>query len=200
MQLILLWSVPPCRQNRLRYVDEGLAGADSVDEAITLHNQLQNLFDKGGFYFESGTRVNQGYSRAYDMSSEILIWFILYQTPKNTPKPWAFSEMLVLTIFASLLAALPSLDCVTRLNGLLFRTLQRFTTSWDGSAQQLSRPRSFYSCSGKKKRLIGMNVYLIKCTSLVSVANWAWSTLKVPYSQVLPPQRCQDRVSAAWWI
>ena len=31
------------------YVDDGLTGADSVEEAIDLHSQLQGLFDRGGF-------------------------------------------------------------------------------------------------------------------------------------------------------
>ena len=31
------------------YVDDGLTGADSVKEAITLQQQLQQLFDRGGF-------------------------------------------------------------------------------------------------------------------------------------------------------
>ena len=31
------------------YVDDGLTGADSVEQAIELHNQLQMLFDAGGF-------------------------------------------------------------------------------------------------------------------------------------------------------
>ena len=31
------------------YVDDGLTGADSIEEAIELHNQLQKLFEKGGF-------------------------------------------------------------------------------------------------------------------------------------------------------
>ena len=31
------------------YVDDGLTGADSIEEAIELHAQLQTLFDKGGF-------------------------------------------------------------------------------------------------------------------------------------------------------
>ena len=34
---------------QLKSVDDGLTGADSVDEAVILHNQLQNLFDKEGF-------------------------------------------------------------------------------------------------------------------------------------------------------
>ena len=31
------------------YVDDGLTGADTVDEAVELHNQLQSLFNEGGF-------------------------------------------------------------------------------------------------------------------------------------------------------
>ena len=31
------------------YVDDGLTGADSIEEAIDLHSQLQGLFDRGGF-------------------------------------------------------------------------------------------------------------------------------------------------------
>ena len=31
------------------YVDDGLTGADTVDEAIEVHNQLQSLFNEGGF-------------------------------------------------------------------------------------------------------------------------------------------------------
>ena len=31
------------------YVDDGLTGADSVDKAIEVHNQLQSLFSEGGF-------------------------------------------------------------------------------------------------------------------------------------------------------
>ena len=31
------------------YVDDGLTGADSIDEAISLQKQLQTLFAKGGF-------------------------------------------------------------------------------------------------------------------------------------------------------
>ncbi len=31
------------------YVDDGLTGADSVDQAVQLHHQLQSLFGKGGF-------------------------------------------------------------------------------------------------------------------------------------------------------
>ena len=32
------------------YVDDGLTGADSVDQAVKLHHQLQYLFTKGGFH------------------------------------------------------------------------------------------------------------------------------------------------------
>ena len=31
------------------YVDDGLTGADTVDKAIELHDQLQSLFSKGAF-------------------------------------------------------------------------------------------------------------------------------------------------------
>ena len=31
------------------YVDDGLTGADSVDQAVELYRQLQSLFTKGGF-------------------------------------------------------------------------------------------------------------------------------------------------------
>ena len=31
------------------YVDDGLMGADSIDEAICLRNEVQDLFDQGGF-------------------------------------------------------------------------------------------------------------------------------------------------------
>lgn len=31
------------------YVDDGLTGVDTADEAIEVHHQLQSLFDEGGF-------------------------------------------------------------------------------------------------------------------------------------------------------
>ncbi len=31
------------------YVDDGLTGADSIDQAVKLHHELQSLFTKGGF-------------------------------------------------------------------------------------------------------------------------------------------------------
>ena len=35
--------------NRAFYVDDGLTGADSTEEAIELQKQLQNLFSHSGF-------------------------------------------------------------------------------------------------------------------------------------------------------
>ena len=35
--------------NRVFYVDDGLTGADSIEEAIELQRQLQDLFSHGGF-------------------------------------------------------------------------------------------------------------------------------------------------------
>ena len=35
--------------NRAFYVDDGLTGADSTEEAIKLQRQLQDLFSHGGF-------------------------------------------------------------------------------------------------------------------------------------------------------
>ena len=31
------------------YVDDGLVGADSIEEAVTLRNEMQELFAHGGF-------------------------------------------------------------------------------------------------------------------------------------------------------
>ena len=36
--------------NKSFYVDDGLTGADSVQEAVKLQGQLQDLFSKGGFF------------------------------------------------------------------------------------------------------------------------------------------------------
>ena len=34
------------------YVDDGLTGADTIEMAIQLQQQLQKLFDKGGFLLQ----------------------------------------------------------------------------------------------------------------------------------------------------
>lgn len=39
------------------YIDDGLTGADSVQEAIKLQRQLQDLLAKGGFFSASGTAM-----------------------------------------------------------------------------------------------------------------------------------------------
>ena len=41
------------------YVDDGLTGADSVQEAIELQGELQDLFSKGGFFSASGIQAIQ---------------------------------------------------------------------------------------------------------------------------------------------
>ncbi len=41
--------VPTRCQSSGGYVDDGLTGADSVDEAVKLQSQLQELFERGGF-------------------------------------------------------------------------------------------------------------------------------------------------------
>ena len=40
------------------YVDDGLTGADSIQNAIKLQGQLQELFTKGGFLLGNGTAAN----------------------------------------------------------------------------------------------------------------------------------------------
>ncbi len=43
--------------NKSFYVDDGLTGADSIEEAITLQRQLQELFGRGGFLLQNETLV-----------------------------------------------------------------------------------------------------------------------------------------------
>ena len=40
------------------YVDDGLTGAESVEEAVTLQKQLQELLTEEGFYSASGSLVS----------------------------------------------------------------------------------------------------------------------------------------------
>ena len=40
------------------YVDDGLSGADSNEEAIEMHQQLQNLFDEVDSCSGNGIRAN----------------------------------------------------------------------------------------------------------------------------------------------
>ena len=39
------------------YVDDCLAGADNVEQAFLLQQQLQRLLEKGGFYFVNGVLI-----------------------------------------------------------------------------------------------------------------------------------------------
>ncbi len=43
--------------NKSFYVDDGLTGADSVQDAIELQGQLQDLFSNGGFLSVNGIRA-----------------------------------------------------------------------------------------------------------------------------------------------
>ena len=44
--------------NRSFYVDDGLMGADSIEEAIELQGQLQDLFSRGGFLLRKWNSSN----------------------------------------------------------------------------------------------------------------------------------------------
>lgn len=81
------------------YVDDGLIGADSVDEAIELHHQLQALFGRGNFllrkWSSSGLEVLQYIDpELREQKSTCLI---------SDPDDYAKTRgILHLTIFASL--------------------------------------------------------------------------------------------------
>jgi hypothetical protein len=48
------------------YVDDGLTGADSTEEAISLHHQLQKLFDCGGFHLRKWNSSDPNVLKAID--------------------------------------------------------------------------------------------------------------------------------------
>lgn len=100
--------------DELFYVDDGLTGADSVEEAIELQAQLQNLFSQAGFLLLKWN------------SSEPTVLQHLSPDLKDTksihsiPDPEQYTKMLgiewndVMDHFRLTVAKLPSLEMVTK--------------------------------------------------------------------------------------
>ena len=70
------------------YVDDGLTGADTVDEGIELQQQLQELFNRGGFTLRKwNSRNSAALARIPDelKDSHTLLAYLIQL---NTPNTW----------------------------------------------------------------------------------------------------------------
>ena len=76
------------------YVDDGLTGTDTVDEAIELHDQLQSLFSEVDSYFTNGIRANQEYYNASSPNFKILSLSTLCQNQRSILRLWALNGTL----------------------------------------------------------------------------------------------------------
>ena len=66
------------------YVDDCLSGADDVENAITLYDQLRKLFQRGGFLLR---KSNLLYFRILILMSEIPLKYSLYLVLESTQRP-----------------------------------------------------------------------------------------------------------------
>lgn len=89
--------------NESFYVDDGLTGGDSVSEAMEVHNQLQSLFDEGGFLLRkwnsSEPTVLQCIKPELRDSQSVQP---LPEIQRNTPRRWELSGTQVWIISESL--------------------------------------------------------------------------------------------------
>ena len=67
--------------NRAFYVDDGLTGADSTEEAIKLQRQLQELFSHGGFLLRKWNSNDQGILQ--HLSCELRDSQLMYTIPES---------------------------------------------------------------------------------------------------------------------
>ena len=73
---------------KLFYVDDGLLGADSIQDAIDLRHELQDLFDQGGF------TLKKWKSSENDMLSHISLNMIDPQTKQEIGYDNGFAKVL----------------------------------------------------------------------------------------------------------
>ena len=96
------------------YVDDTLTGADSVEEAVTLQQQLQELFDRGGFTLRKWNSSNPAVLRHLpDELKDTQVRCALPDTSEYT-KTLGIEWNTILDHFRLAIAALPPLDHVTK--------------------------------------------------------------------------------------
>ena len=81
------------------YMDDGLTGADSSEEAIKLYQQLQSLFEKGGFCSGNGVRAKPQSSITQILVSVTNTLFTPSQMLMSTQGPWEWNGIQDMTIF-----------------------------------------------------------------------------------------------------
>ena len=100
--------------NNLFYVDDGLTGADSTEEAIELQKELQTMFDRGGFTLRKWNSSNPAVLK--HVPADLKESYSLCALPESTD----YTKMLgiewntVMDHFHLTIAKLPTLDNVTK--------------------------------------------------------------------------------------
>ena len=76
------------------YVDDGLTGADTIDDAVSLQQQLQSAFERGGFLLRKWLSC----STRSQWSSEMRDLLTVFLTPTTLPRLWVWSGTSRLTV------------------------------------------------------------------------------------------------------
>ena len=96
------------------YVDDGLIGADSVEEAIELQRQMQELFDRGGFTFRKWNSNNpKVLAHIPDEFRELHTVHALPETPEY-PKTLGIEWSTVSDHFRLTISELPPINDITK--------------------------------------------------------------------------------------
>ena len=171
------------------YVDDGLTGADSIEEAIELHAQLQTLFDKGGFLLRkwnsSEFAVLQHIEPELQDQQSIRNISDHDEYTKTLGVEWnAKFDHFRLTVADLLNTAGPSV--------LSPRTLRRRLMSLVGLPLSSSRQRFFSSTSGRKD--LGRHCTAPTGASMAGVEARALSACGQAHSTLLLPEDREDRL------
>ena len=96
------------------YVDDGLTGADSVEEAVELQKELQPMFDRGGFTLRKWNSSNPATLRYVpaDLRESHSLCALLESTEYT--KTLGIKWNTVMDHFRLTIAKLPPLDNVTK--------------------------------------------------------------------------------------
>lgn len=138
------------------YVDDGLTGADSVQDAIELHQQLQNLFTKGGFLLRKWNSSESAVLK--HIPTDLKDTNSTQQLPdtdqytKTLGTEWNASQ----DHFRLTVAELPPITNLTK--RALVLDIAKTLTSLDAFLPQSLKSKCFFNKSGNK-RLIGMILY-----------------------------------------
>ena len=80
------------------YMDEGLTGADTIDDAVSLQQQLQSAFERGGFLWGKWNSSYLSCSTRSQWNSEMRDLLTEFLTPTTLPRLWVWSGMSLLTV------------------------------------------------------------------------------------------------------